>query len=463
MQVTETKNSGLKREFKVQVEAKAIDEQMDTQLKGMSGRVKIPGFRPGHIPMNVLRQRFGKNVFGEVIERTVNQSSQRVLRDRNLRAALPPKIELVSCKEGEDLTFTMETEILPEVPAIDYSSIKLEKPTCTVADSEVDEALTRLAARQKTYKPADKGAKAKKGSQVIIDFVGKKDGVAFEGGTAKNFSLVLGSAQFIEGFEDQLIGKKSGDEVLVKVTFPEAYHKEDLAGQPATFDVTVHEIREGEDTQVDENFVKTLGFKDMETLRKAIRDQIGSEYEGLSRSRMKKQLFDTLEEKAEFEIPSGMLDLEFKSIWEKLQLAKKEGDESLISRTDEELKEEYTKIAERRVKLGIMLSDIAMKNNIQINQDELSRAVMQQASQFPGQERQIFEFYQKNPNHLEELRGPILEEKAVDFIIGKSKVTEREVTPEELASEDAEASEGGASESPKKKAAAKSKKKAANE
>jgi len=460
MQVTETKTSGLKREFNVRVEANTINEQLDTQLKGMSGRVKIPGFRPGHIPINVLRQRFGKNVFGEVIERTINQSSQRVLKDRNLRAALPPKIEIVSAKEGEVLEFKMEAEILPEVPAVDFGAVALEKPVCKVADKDVDEALNRLADRQKTFKSGEKTAKAKKGSQVIIDFTGKKDGVAFEGGTAKKFALVLGSGQFIPGFEDQLIGSKAGSEVEVKVSFPENYHKEDLAGQPVTFDVLVHEVQEGEKTEVNAEFAKAMGFKDLETLRKAIHDQIDGEYQGISRSKLKKQLFDHLEESISFPIPQGMVDLEFKSIWEKLQMAKQEGDESLASKSDEELKEEYSKIAERRVKLGILLSEIALKNNLQINQDELSRAVMQQASQFPGQERKVFEFYQKNPGHLEELRGPILEEKAVDFIIGKSKVTERTVTAEELASEDDLAP---AQESAKKKTAAKPKKKAANE
>lgn len=459
MQVTETKTSGLKREFNVRVEAKTINEQLDTQLKGMSGRVKIPGFRPGHIPMNVLRQRFGKNVFGEVIERTINLSSQRVLKDRNLRAALPPKIEIISAKEGDELQFKMEAEILPDVPAVDFASVTLEKPICKVEDKEVNEALSRLADRQKTFKTAEKGAKAKKGSQVIIDFVGKKDGVAFEGGTAKKFALVLGSGQFIPGFEDQLIGTKAGSEIEVKVSFPKEYHKEDLAGQPATFDVTVHEVQEGEKTEVNEDFAKVMGFKDLESLRKAIHDQIDGEYQGMSRAKLKKQLFDHLEENTSFPIPEGMVDMEFKSIWEKLQMAKKEGDETLMSKSDEELKEEYSKIAERRVKLGILLSEVALKNNLQINQDELSRAVMQQASQFPGQERKVFEFYQKNPGHLEELRGPILEEKAVDFIIGKSKVTERSVTAEELASED----DVAPAQEAKKKPAAKAKKKAANE
>lgn len=460
MQVTETKNQGLKREFNVTVEAKTIAEQLDTQLKGMGGRVKIPGFRPGHIPMNVLRQRFGKDVLGEVVERTINQSSQRVLKDRNLRAALPPRIEIVSDEEGKDLQFTMEVEILPEVPTLDYASIVLDKPVCKVEDSDVDEAIKRLADDHKTYKTTETNTKAKKDSQVIIDFVGKKDGVAFEGGTAKKFPLVLGSGHFIQGFEDQLVGATAGSEVLVKVSFPKEYHKKDLAGEAVTFDVIVHEVQEGEEIKVNEEFAAMLGFKDMESLRKAIHNQIAGEYEGISRAKLKKQLFDMLEETVTFPIPQSMVDMEFNSIWEKLLMAKKEGDETLLAKTDEELKEEYSKIAQRRVKLGILLSDIALNNKLQINQDELSRAVMQQASQFPGQERKIFEFYQRNPGHLEELRGPILEEKAVDFIISKSTITEIPVAAEELLNEE----ETAASQEPtNKETASETKKKAANE
>jgi trigger factor len=462
MQVKETKTEGLKREFAVTLDAKTVNEEIETQLRSMGSRVKIPGFRPGHIPMAVLKKRFGKNVLGEVVERTVNQSSQRILRDKTLRPAMPPKIEIISYEEGGDLDFRMELEVMPEVPAMDFSKIKLEKLVCDVSEDEIDEAIGRLLERNKVYTRTDKGTKAEKGHQLLMDFVGKIDGVAFEGGSAKGFQLVLGSGQFIEGFEDQLIGAKEGEEVVVNVTFPAAYHKEDLANKPAEFTVTVHEVREGGNkTEATDEFAKTLGFTDVAGLRKAVHDQFAGDYQAAARGHMKKQLFDQLEKDCDFVTPQGMLDLEFNSIWEKIQQAKKEGDEVLKAKSDEALREEYMKIAQRRIKLGILLSDVAAKNKITINQDELSNAVMQQASQYPGQERKVFEFYQKNPQHLEELRGPILEEKAVDFIIGKSKLTERKVTREELMSETEESD--SSEEKSKKKAAGKPKKKAANE
>jgi trigger factor len=460
MQVTEIKNEGLLREYTVNLESGAIAEQVESQLKSMASRVKIPGFRPGHIPMTVLKQRFGKDVMGEVIERAVSQSSQQLLREKNLRPALQPKVEITSYEDGGDLNFRVELEVMPEVPAIDFSKIALEKLVCTVDDKEIDEAVKALADRNKTFVRAEKGTKAQNGSQVIIDFTGSVDGVEFEGGKAKSFALELGSGQFINGFEEQLVGKKEGDDVVVKVTFPEQYHKDDLAGKAAEFAVKIHEVKNSEATTVDEEFAKKLGFADVEALRNAVKEQFTGDYANTARSRMKKHLFDALEKDCAFAIPAGMMELEFGSIWEKLQQAKKEGDEVISAKSDDELRTEYTKIAERRVKLGILLSDVALKNKITVNQDELSRAVMQQAGQYPGQERRIFEFYQKNPQHLEELRGPILEEKAVDFILGKVKVTQRTVSREELmdeADESAEAAESSA------KKPAKARKKAANE
>jgi len=461
MQVKETKSEGLKHEFAVKLDAKSVNEQIETQLRSMGGRLKIPGFRPGHIPLTVLKQRFGKSVLGEVIERAVNQSSQQLLKEKNLRPALPPKIEITSYEEGSDLDFRLEVETMPEVPTIDFSAITLEKMVCEIDDKEVEEAIERLLERNSTYSRADKGTKASKGDQVLIDFLGRVDGTAFEGGTAKGFALTLGSSQFIDGFEDQLIGKKEGDEVLVKVTFPEAYHKKELAGQPAEFTVDIHEVRKSEKAEANDAFAKKLGFPDVAALRKAVQDQFTGDYESAARGHMKRRLFDLLEKECSFTVPQGMMDIEFNAIWEKIEQAKKDGDEALLAKSDNDLRDEYRKIADRRVKLGILLSDVAAKNKIQINQDELSRAVMQQASQYPGQEQRVFEFYQKNPQHLEELRGPILEEKAVDFIIEKTKVTERKVTREELMS-DAEESET-AEETPKKKTAAKPRKKAANE
>jgi trigger factor len=461
MQVKETRNEGLRREFAITLDAKAVNDEIESQLRSMGSRVKIPGFRPGHIPLAVLKKRFGKNILGEVLERAVNQSTQRVLREKSLRPALPPKIEIISYEEGGPLDFRMELEVMPEIPAIDFTGIEIEKMKCEAGEAEIDEAVARLLERNKTYARADKGAKAARGDQLLMDFTGTIDGVAFEGGSAKGFQLVLGSGQFIGDFEDQLTGAKEGDEVKVDVTFPENYHKDDLAGKPARFAVTVHEVRRGKDAEVNDEFAARLGFTDVGALRKAISDQFAGDYASAARGHMKKRLFDILEKKCDFVIPQSMADLEFNSIWEKIQQARKEGDKALLAKSDDELREEYRKIAERRVKLGILLSDTAAKNKVQVNQDELSRAVMQQAGQYPGQERKVFEFYQKNPQHVEELRGPILEEKAVDFILGKARISERNVTREELMGDDEESD--SADETPKKKAVARPKKKAVNE
>lgn len=453
MQVTETKNEGLKREYKVKLDAKSINDKSEQRLVAMSKNMKLDGFRKGKIPLKVLKQRFGKSIMGEVLEMSVNEASQKIMRDKKLTPAMAPKLEVTAYEEGGDLDFTMECEILPEVNEIELSKINLEKLVVDVEDKEIDEAVGRLADRNKVFK-REEGAKAKKGNRVLIDFTGSIDGVEFEGGTAKKFALELGSGSFIGDFEDQLVGSKEGSDITVKVSFPKNYHKQELAGKPAQFAVHVHEVQVGERPEVNDEFAKKFGFNELDALKDAVRGQTLDEYEASARMKIKKQLFDELDEKAKFPVPQTMVDLEFKSIWEKLEQAKKEGDEALEGKSDDELRSEYGVIATRRVKLGILLSDIATKNKLQVTNEEVQRAVMQQAQQYPGQERAVFEFYKKNPQHLRELHGPILEEKAVDFIIAKAKVTERKVSPEEIMEEidDGKKSKEARKE-PKKKAA----------
>ncbi len=435
MEVKEIKNEGLKREYAVKLDAKSISDKTEAQLASISRNVKMDGFRPGHIPLKVLKKRYGKSVTGEVVERSVNEATQKVLQEKKLLPAMPPKLEIISYEEGGDLDFRMELEVLPEVKEIDFAALNLEKLVCDVTDKEIDEAVERLAENNKVF-TRQEGAKAKNGSRVVIDFTGRLDGKEFEGGAAKRFPLELGSGSFIGNFEEQLVGSKEGDDVGVKVTFPDNYHKQELAGKPAEFDVHVHEVQKGEKPEVNDELAKKFGFADLAALKDAIKAQINGGYEAQARVKIKKQLFDTLDEEVNFPVPQGMLDVEFNSIWEKLEQAKKEGDENIKSKSDGELRTEYMKIAERRVKLGIFLSDVASKNKLQVTQEELSRSVMEQARQFPGQEKAIFDFYKKNPQHLRELQGPILEEKAVDFIIGKAKVNTRTVSPEELNMED---------------------------
>ncbi|MDX2112681.1 MAG: trigger factor [Alphaproteobacteria bacterium] len=456
MQINELESQGLKTKFKLVVPASVINQQTETELKAAGEKVKIPGFRPGYIPMKVLQQRYGKAVQGDVLKSVINQTTVEVLREKNIRPALAPQINIDTYQDGGDLTFTMEVERFPEMPEIKFTDITLERLTYEISDQEIDEAAKRIAERSPELKDAKEGAKAAKGDVLSIDFKGMMDGVAFDGGTAEGFKLELGSKQFIDGFEDQLIGSKVGDDKIVTVTFPEAYPAENLAGKEASFAVKVHAIYHKEVPEVNDAFAKARGFEDGKALREAIRSQLAKEYDSVVRSKMKKQLFDQLDSAFEIELPQGMVEMEFNSIWERLQQAKQSGDSSLEGKSDDELKEEYRAIAKRRVKLGIMLAEIGQKNKLQISREELSRAVMQQASNFPGQERQVIEFYQKNPDRMEDLRGPILEEKSVDLILSKVKISDKKITIDELMKDD---EEQGEAESKPAKAKASAKKK----
>jgi len=453
MQVTQLESKGLKKNFKIVVDADAINAQTDSELKEAGKNMKIPGFRPGHVPMKVLQQRFGKSVQGDVIKQLINKSVNDVVKNNKLRPALQPQINIEDYKEGGSLAFSVAVEVFPELPEFKFEDIKLDRNTFEIGESDIDEACTRIAARSPEFKALPADAKAELGNIVKIDFKGSIDGELFDGGTAENFQLELGSKQFIEGFEEQLVGAKAGDERTVKVKFPDAYPGAQVAGKNAEFAVTVHEVLKSETPVIDEAFAVARGFKDLAALREAVRAQIVKEYDGVVRNQLKKELFDVLEEKYDFELPEGMVEMEFGTIWERVKAAKDEGDESLKDKSDDELKEEYRAISERRVKLGILLAEVGTRNKIQISREELSRAVMQQASQFPGQERQIFEFYQKNPERADELRGPILEEKAVDLILSQVTFNDTKVTVDALvaSAEDEDA--------PKKKAGAKTKSK----
>lgn len=453
MQVNELKKDKLAREYEVKVDAQTIDKKVDEQLKSISSRVKIPGFRPGHIPAKILKQRYGKSVMGEVLEKTVNSTSSEVIKQKGDRPALQPKIEITSYDEGKDLHYKMSYEVLPEIPAVAFDKIKIEQLTFDIPEKEVTEALGRLAESRKNFKACAATTKAKLGNAVKIDFTGYLNGEAFEGGAATDFTLELGSGQFIPGFEEQLVGTKAGDDVTVKVSFPESYHKADLAGQPTEFKVKVHEVQEAAEATIDDEFAKGFGMESLAKLREAVEGQIRGEYDQVSRTKMKKQLFDQLDSVVKFEAPQTMVELEFNNIWERLQQAKKQGDDESLNKPEDELRAEYTAIAERRVRLGLLLAEIGRSNNIKISQDELSRAVMDHARMFPGQEKQVFEFYRQNPGQLEELRGPILEEKAVDFIIEKVSPTQKKVSIEELLKDDEEEASSGKA----KKASAKKK------
>lgn len=442
MQVTETKNEGLQREFTITISAAEVEEKVNTRLDELRRTVQIPGFRSGKAPSSLLRKKYGGAVMGEILEAAVSDTSQEAMSERSLRPAMQPKIEITSFEEGKDLEYTMAIEIMPEITPMDFSTLEVERFVAKIGDDEVEEALKKLGGQYRKSEPVKRKRKSRKGDVIVIDFKGSVDGVEFEGGAGEDHHLHLGEGQFIPGFEEQLIGAKVGEKVAVTVTFPEEYGSAELAGKEAVFDVDVKETREMVDTVIDDEFAKTMGQEDIESLRTAIRGRMETEYGGFSRERLKRGLLDKLETAHDFSLPEGMVGSEFDSIWEQHEQAKAEqsssDDESAKSeeddsaKSDDEIKEDYRKIARRRVQLGLLLTEVGDKNNVEVSAEDVNRALVQEAQKYPGQEKQVFEMYQSNPQAMASLRAPIFEEKVVDFILEMATVTEREVTPEEL-------------------------------
>lgn len=468
MQVTQTNADGLKHEFKVVIPAGHLEEKVSTRLAEVGRTVRIPGFRPGKVPMGLLKKKYGSSVMGEVLESAVNDGTQHALDEHKLRPAVQPKVEITSFKEGADLEFTIAVETLPEVKVSGLNDLAIEKPVAEVAEAEIDEALKNIASRQEKTEAAAKTHAAKSGEVVVIDFLGKVGGVAFDGGKAEGYSLKLGSGNFIPGFEDQLIGVKADDDKLVKVTFPADYGVDTLAGKDAEFEVKVHEVRKVVAAKIDDELAKAVGLETLEDLKKAVREEIERDYAGLTRAHVKRHLLDQLAGQYDFAVPEGMVDLEFDAIWKQLEQDKAAGrlDAADQGKSDETLKEEYRAIATRRVRLGLVLSEVGRENNITIAQDDLNRAVMTEARRYPGQEHLVFQYFQKNPEALNSLRAPIFEEKVIDFILELAKVTEKVVSVDDLRKDPDEEQAAPAAEAapkPKKKAAPKKKVAAAEE
>lgn len=443
MQVKQVKSEKLKREYQVTVPAKTIDQQVAAKLAAVGKDAKLPGFRPGKVPAQVIKKNYGQRVMGEVLDNVVRTSSQEALAKEGVRPALQPKIELIGeFAEGKDLLFKMELEVLPEVPEAKFDKITIERPKVIIAEKEVTKALERIAGQAKEFKAVSRAAKT--GDAVLIDFKGFVDGEAFAGGEAKGHQLELGSNNFIEGFEEQLVGTKAGDAKKVKVTFPKPYHSDDLAGKPAVFEVTVHEVQESAPQEINDGLAKKLGFEDLAKVKDAVQSQIEREVADASRAKCKKQLFDQLDTIYTFDIPEQMTKMEFDSVWKQVQEARKAQPDSpeFKGKSEKELEAEYQKMAERRVRLGILLADIGAKQKIKVSQDELLQAAIAEARRYPGQEKQVFEVYQKNPQYVEMLRGPILEEKVVDFILEKVSVKDKVMTLEELQKSEDDAAAG---------------------
>jgi len=438
MQVTETKTEGLLHEFVIAVEAAEIEKNVTGRLTELSKTVRVPGFRPGKAPVSLLRQQYGPSVMGEVLERTVNETSQKAIQERDLRPALQPKIEITKFEDGSDLEYTLVVETLPVIEPMDFSKISLERLSVKADEKEIDNTLERIASAHKTSEPVKTKRKAKSGDVLIIDFLGKVDGVEFAGGKADAYSLELGSGSFIPGFEDQLIGASVGDHVDVKVSFPAEYGAEDLAGKDAEFSVDVKELHQSTPAAIDDDLAKKLGVDDLKTLKANIREEHEREFKDMSRQRVKRELLDVLAEGHTFEVPGGLVDAEFDAIWaqfeEHRQKAKEQGQDADAEedKSDDELKVEYRDIAERRVRLGLLLAEIGQANNLQVNQEDVNRAMMAEARRYPGEEQQVLDYFRNNPEAMQSLSAPIMEEKVVDFILEIAKVSDKDASIDDL-------------------------------
>ncbi|HEY9537934.1 MAG TPA: trigger factor [Kiloniellaceae bacterium] len=451
MQVTEVNSDGLKRDFKVVIEAKEITEKVENRLREISARVKIPGFRPGKAPIKLLKQRYGPSVMGEVLERAVTDSSAQALNERGLRPAVQPKIEIDSFEDGKDLEYSMAIELLPEITPMDFSAIELERVKITVPDEEVSSALERLAASRKESRPLETPRPAQSGDILVIDFKGTVHGEALPGMAGEDHHLELGSNSFIAGFEEQLIGAAVGEARTVNITFPEGYGNEKLSGQPAVFECTVKEIREPVPAELNDELAQSMGAEGLDDLRQKVRERLAQDYDGFARMRMKREILDQLSEGHDFEVPQAMVDLEFEAIWQQVENDREQGrtDPDDEGKDDEEVKADYRAIAERRVRLGLLLSEVGRLNQIEVTQDEVNKALFMEAQRHPGQENQVVEFYRSNPQAQAQLRAPLFEDKVIDFIIDLAKVSEREVTADALREEEEKAA---AAEEPKKAA-----------
>ena len=443
MQIKELKAEGLSKTFAITVPKEDLDTKLQAKIKEMQPQVSLKGFRPGKVPVAHIRKMFGQSIMKDVVEETVNETTQQAINDNKIRPAGQPQVDLRA--NGEDVTkgtadleYQLTVESIPEFEPVDPETLKFTRLTHEADDKELEEEVAKLGEGQKSYKKKAKTAKAKKGDAVIIDFIGTVDGEAFDGGAMEGHQLVIGSGTFIPGFEDQLVGVKAGDELDVKVTFPDPYQAADLAGKDAIFATRVIEVQGEAEAKIDDEFAQKFGLADLEALKAAVKDQYSSQLEMQSRMRLKRAILDELDKKHKFELPPNMVEAEFSNIWSQVQSEKEAGqlDEDDAKKTDKQLEKDYRKIAERRVRLGLVLAEMGQKQEIQITNEELQQAMIAEARQYPGQEQQVVEFYQKNPQAIAQLRAPIYEEKVVDLIIEKAKVTDKKVTKDILFEED---------------------------
>jgi trigger factor len=432
MQITETLNDGLKRAYEITITGGDLETRVAEKLEEARPEIEMKGFRKGKVPMALLKKQFGPRLMGEAMQEAVDGAMQGHLEESGDRPAMQPEVKMVNedWKEGDDVLVAMSYEKLPEIPDVDYKSITLERMTVSPADADIDEALGNLASSVQNF-DTKKGGKAADGDQVVIDFKGMLDGEAFEGGTAEDYPLVLGSNSFIPGFEEQLIGAKKGEEKALDITFPEEYGAEHLAGKAVVFEVTVKEVKKPVPAEIDDEMAKKYGAEDLDALKGQITERLQAEFAGAARAVMKRKLLDQLDEKVSFELPPSLVDAEAGQIahqlWHEENPEVEGHDHPEIEPTDE-----HNKLAERRVKLGLLLAELGQKNEIQVSDAEMSQAMMAQARQYPGQEREFFEFVQKNAAAQQQIRAPLFEDKVVDFVFEMSEITDKEVSKDDL-------------------------------
>ncbi|WP_109464037.1 trigger factor [Albibacillus kandeliae] len=433
MQVTETLNDGLKRGYAITVTAVELDEKVNEKLAEAQPEIEMKGFRKGKVPMPLLKKQFGQRLLGEAMQETIDGAMSKHFEDSGDRPAMQPEVKMTNedWKEGDDVQVELTYEALPEIPEVDLKSVKLEKLVVKAEDKDIDEALSNLAESAQDFEARAEGEAAENGDQVVFDFVGKVDGEAFEGGSAEDYPLVLGSGQFIPGFEEQLVGVKAGEEKAVTVTFPEEYGAAHLAGKEAVFDCTVKEVKAPKAAEIDDELAKKFGAEDLATLKGQVVERLEAEYAGAARAVQKRALLDALDGLVSFDLPPSLVDAEASQIahqlWHEENPDVHDHNHGSIETTDE-----HKKLAERRVRLGLLLADLGQKAEVEVTDAEMTQAIMGQARQYPGQERQFFEFVQKNPQMQQQLRAPIFEDKVVDYVFELAEVTEKPISKEDL-------------------------------
>ncbi|KZK76248.1 Trigger factor [Pseudovibrio sp. W64] len=444
MQVSETLAEGLKRELKVVIPATDLATRLDEYLNDMKSKVNINGFRPGKVPVSHLKKVHGRQAMGELIGNLINETTAKTIEERKEKPALQPEIDLSDddaekVLAGEaDLAYTISYEVLPQFDIVDFSAIELERPIVEISEDEVDEQVKQIAESNRPFEAREEGAAAEDGDRVTMHYLGKLDGEPFEGGEDENGQLVLGSGQFIPGFEEQIVGLKIGDKKVIDVTFPEEYGAANLAGRAVTFDIDVKGIEAAGEVSIDDEMATKLGLESLEKLKEIVRGQIESQFGAATRQKVKRALLDKLDEEYSFELPEKLLETEFDGVWKQVEADMQQSGKTFEDEetTEDEAKAEYRKISERRVRLGLVLSEVGEQNKVQVTDEEVQKALFDRVRQFPGQEQQVFEFYKNNEQALASLRAPIYEEKVVDYILELAKVSDKVVSKEELMAQD---------------------------